>query len=499
MDKLLNSPSWLLALISGILVGLSYPPLHLGFLMWVGLIPLIHVLLNETPKQSAKLAFLSSITANFISLYWIGLNSGAGFFPVFASLVGAVLYLGLFWSLFGYAVTYSEKKYSKGIFVIPFSWVAMEFIRSLGPLGFPWINLAITQTNYLPLIQIADLFGSYGISFWILLINIGFYLILIRNQKLKYLIITSVIFLLMIGYGLIRINSIEEPKSNIVTIAVTQPNINPDEKWDPDAREQIFESMHSLLDSALMLKPDLILWPESAVPALLRISNFRRSAISKKLIEFNTPLLSGTVDRIINEDREKVYYNSSIYIKPDGTIQMYHKKHLVPFAEYIPLSETFPSLKKLNFGQGNFTAGTEYTLFKLDSIQFSNIICYESSNPQVLRGFVKNGAQFITIEANDGWLGKSSGPYQHFELAKIRAVENRIPIVRCANTGISGVISPKGIVKQKIPLGKKVVFKANIIPSQGLTFYTKYGDIFALFCVVISILIFSISCIKKQK
>ena len=125
---------------------------------------------------------------------------------------------------------------------------------------------------------------------------------------------------------------------------------------------------------------------------------------------------------------------------------------MVPFAEYIPFSRYFPILKKLNFGQGNFSQGEEYTVFKVDSIQFSNIICYESSLPDIFREFIKRGAQFLSIQANDGWLGNSSGPYQHFELAKLRAIENRISVVRSANTGISGIILPTGRVMEKISI-----------------------------------------------
>ncbi len=497
MVRILKRPHWQLALLSGILVGLSYPPLHLGFFAWFGFIPLIHILLNSKPSQAAKLAFLASITTNFISLHWIGFNSGAGFLPVFASLIGAILYLGIFWSGLGYFVSFIEERSSKGLIVLPFAWVTMELIRSLGALGFPWINLGLTQTEYLPLIQIADITGSYGISFWIVLINIGIYLAIISKDKRKHLIITSVIFVLIFGFGLIRINTIQIVNTEPISIAITQPNINPDEKWDPESREENFILMHSLLDSALNLNPDLVLWPESAVPAYLRLSSHRRRPITEKLTKFNIPLLSGTVDRVIDKNGDKKYYNSTIFIKPDDIIKMYNKVHLVPFAEYIPLSEKFPSLKKLNFGQGNFTSGKEYTVFELGSTKFSNIICYESSLPKIVKGFVKNGAQFITIQANDGWLRKSAGPYQHFELAKLRAIENRVFIVRCANTGISGVINSKGIVQHKIPLGEKSIIIADILPAQNLTFYTKYGEVFAILCIIVSLMIFT-SVWKKR-
>ncbi|MEE8478982.1 MAG: apolipoprotein N-acyltransferase [Candidatus Neomarinimicrobiota bacterium] len=499
MVSLLKRPHWQLALLSGVLVGLSYPPWHLGFLAWFGFIPLIHVLLNIKPGQTVILAFLASITTNLISLHWIGFNSGAGFLPVFASLVGAILYLGIFWSGLGYFVSFIEERSSKGLIVLPFAWVAMELIRSIGALGFPWIILGLTQTEYLPLIQVADITGSYGISFWVVLINIGFYLVIISKDKRKYLIITSLIFVLGFGFGLIRINTINFVNTEPVSIAITQPNINPDEKWESESREENFALMYGLLDSALNLNPDLVLWPESAVPAYLRLSSHRRRPITEKLIKFNIPLLSGTVDRIIDKNGDKKYYNSTIFIKPDGSLKMYNKVHLVPFAEYIPLSEKFPYLKELNFGQGNFSHGTEYTVFKLDSIAFSNIICYESSIPKIVKGFVKNGAQFITIQANDGWLGKSAGPYQHFELAKLRAIENRVPIVRCANTGISGVINPLGIEQHRIPLGKKSILIANILPAQNLTFYTKYGEVFAILCIIISLIIFTSVWINRIK
>jgi apolipoprotein N-acyltransferase len=155
----------------------------------------------------------------------------------------------------------------------------------------------------------------------------------------------------------------------------------------------------------------------------------------------------------------------------------------VPFAEYIPISEYFPSLRKLNFGQGNFTHGSDFTLFQLDSTFFSNIICYESSMPNMVRKFVKSGAEFLSIEANDGYLGNTAGPYQHFELARLRAIENRVSVIRAANTGISGLISASGQVKEKISLGTQKVFLAHVSYGNSGSFYTRYGDVFAIFCL----------------
>ena len=164
--------------------------------------------------------------------------------------------------------------------------------------------------------------------------------------------------------------------------------------------------MDSLNAEAMSMDPDLVLWPEAALPVYMRVSS-KRQDYEWLVIEKGIPILMGTVDFKRDSTGRRVY-NSSIYISLEGN-KIYHKKFLVPFAEYIPMSENFPDLKKLNFGQASFTAGKEFTTFHLDSILFSNMICYESSHPAVARGFVQNGARFLTIEANDAWLREFFG------------------------------------------------------------------------------------------
>ncbi|NOZ03083.1 MAG: apolipoprotein N-acyltransferase [FCB group bacterium] len=499
MNTIFKRPFWQLALLSGGLVGLAYPPLHLGFLAWIGFIPLFHIWLHSSPRSSAKYSYLAAITANIISLYWIGLNSGAGFVPVFASLVGAVLYLGIYWSLFGMAVSWIHRRTGLGLYSIPFLWVTMEWVRSFGSLGFPWINLALTQTDYLPVIQIAELTGTYGIAFWLMIINMGIYLYLNQmGEQKKILVLTGIIFISIWIFGGIRYYSVVgEPATKQFKVSVIQPDIDPNEKWERSRRQENIALMDSLLEVAIRLKPDMVLWPETALPAYLRLSASVRRPLQMKMEQAGIPLLSGTVDRTIGEKGEKYYYNGSIMIYPDGRLKMYYKIRLVPFAEYIPLSGYFPVLKKLNFGQANFTMGEEYTVFEIGSVKFSNVICYESSLPQLVRKFVRAGAQFITIQANDGWLGESSGPYQHFELARLRAVENRLTIVRSANTGISGLIYPSGKVVEKIPLGVQKVFLAKFPIREHSSFYALYGDVFAMLITIISILLLGYAWVKR--
>ena len=480
----------LLSLLSGLLIGLSYPPFPLGFFAWFGFIPLFLSLESSNYKESLKYGYLAGITSHFIVLYWIGFNSGAGFLPVFLSLIGAVFYLSLFWGLFAITIQYFLQEKTVFLWFAPLIWIAMEWFRSLGPLGFPWMDLALTQSRFIYFIQIMDVTGSSGVSLWILIVNVLLYFtITVRKGKRIYFIASIGLFAVLWLHGSHKIKSVEKDSvGKSVVVAVTQPNVDPNEKWEKDNRNQTFELMHQLLDKAMEYDPDMILWPETALPSYLRLSRRDRHPLQKKVNKYEIPLLSGTIDRENSENKKPVYFNGSIFFQPQKPPEIYHKVKLVPFAEYVPLSGYFPSLNDLNFGQGNFTAGKEFTLFQFDNISFSNLICYESSLPNIVRKFVLKGAEFITIQANDGWLGKTSGPYQHFEIATMRAIENRRSIVRSANTGISGIILPSGKILEKKTLGEMSVFKGNVALSNKITFYTKFGNILGKWISLIFIL-----------
>lgn len=486
MKNPLKLPYLYLALISGILTGISYPPVPLGFVAWFSMAPLMHVWLHATPRETLKYTFLSALIFNLITVYWIAFNSGTNIFAAFLSMFGAVVYLSLWISGTGYIFSRIRTRFRAPLFMIPFFWVTMEWLRSFGPLGFPWINIALTQTAYLPLIQSADLFGTYGIGFWILVMNIGFYSALkTGGRKLTPVLFLVVLVVTTWLYGESRLKMVEAlPATKKLDIAVTQPNINPLEKWEPEKKEYVFNVMYGLLDSALMRSPDLVLWPESALPVNMRVSWRARKEINRRLVAHNGKLLSGTPDYERLDDNSVEYFNATIYIVPDKQVDMYRKIKLVPFGEYIPLSPVFPALKKLNFGQANFISGTGYTRFEVDSVMVSNVICYESSFPELITEFRQRGAELITIQANDGWLGNSSGPFQHFELAKLRAVENRVAVVRAANTGISGSIMPSGRVVYRAGLNELNLFMTSVPVLPVMSIYSSYPRIFPLTLII---------------
>ena len=486
-----------LSMISGLLVGLSYPP-GIGIFALFGLVPLLRVWLTSSPRSSLKYSFLSSIVCSMISLYWIGLNSGASIVPVIMSLVAAILYLSIFWIITGYSISWMKKKYSKTVYAIPFIWVGMEFLKSYGPLAFPWSNLALTQTNFLPILQIIDHTGSEGVSFWVILVNMTIYLILYDNQlKYKGYTILTILIIAPILYGLIKTNSFNEQLWEKRFISIIQPNIDPNLKWESSYRDELYGEMDSLNTLAYDLKSDLVLWPEAALPNYMRVS-YKRKKYEKLVQEISKPIIMGTLDYKTIKNR-RISLNGSIFFDGSTKNKMYHKLFLVPFAEYIPLSTKFPILNNLNFGQGNFSHGEEYTLFNLDSISFSNLICYDLSNPLIVKDFIKKGARFLTVQANVAWLQNSSGVRQFFEMTKLRAIENRTGIALSANTGISGIINPLGEVTHKIPYDNQKVINGKVLLNNEVTFYSKYGNIFSKICFFISLLCFALIKLNRLR
>lgn len=484
--KLQQYPPWVLALLSGVLFGVTFLPFSPGFLNYFSLVPLLIIWLNRDVKTSAAMTYLSAITANFIAFYWMGLNKGTAPLIAFSSLVGAVFYLALFWLIVGVGVSFIQKKMKMGLLLFPFIWVAMEYLRSFGPMGFPWSDLALTQVFLLPMIQTADVTGSAGIALYICIINGLVYGALIEKNPKLYIIGAVGLWGIVFGIGSWRLNAIDIiSETSQFKVAVIQPNVDPVQKWDESYKNKLVTLMDSLTNEAMIKEPDFVLWPESALPAYLRISRNYRYPIRQKVKQYGIPLLAGTID-MESDNNNRYYYNGAILFNADGSMEMYHKLLLVPFAEYIPFSDTFPILKKLNFGQGNFDHGNEYTIFKIKDVRFSNMICYESSFPRIARNFIKRGADFLTVETNDAWSGDAPGVYQHLKHAQLRAVENRVPIVRSANTGISAIIAPSGRVLEQLDFGEQGILFSSL-PFLNSDWETVNGDVFALMCIFLGL------------
>ena len=439
-------------LLSGLLLGLSYPPFNFGFFAWIALIPLFYSISKEEKViNKAFFGFLSSFSSNLIILNWMGLNSGTSALVAIISYLSLSLYLTIFWVAFIISIHFIPKKME--LLLIPISWIFfVEFLRNIGPLAGPWMNLSLTQSEYIRIIQLASI-EVHAISFIVICFNLILYRVLIERNTvfLKYFIVILCSILLFGNYHVNKQNNRSVEK--LVNLSIGQPSIFPDEKWNPNLRLRNLAIMDSLLTKSLEEKADIIIWPEVAVTSFLANNSYDRIRYQNKLS--GAYLITGIPERKtidgINQN-----FNSSIILKPDGSYDTYQKIFLVPFAEYVPFFKNWITKMNQFDDIGSFYPGSEYKIFNINDFKASILICYDSSSPNIVETMVDNGAEMIFIITNDSYVGQFM-PYQHFQLARLRAVEQRVPIIQSANTGISGVILPSGKILYRSKLNERIV------------------------------------------
>ena len=439
-------------LLSGLLLGLSYPPFNFGFFAWIALIPLFYSISKEEKViNKAFFGFLSSFSSNLIILNWMGLNSGTSALVAIISYLSLSLYLTIFWVAFIISIHFIPKKME--LFLIPISWIFfVEFLRNIGPLAGPWMNLSLTQSEYIRIIQLASI-EVHAISFIVICFNLILYRVLIEKNTvfLKYFIVILCSILLFGNYHVNKQNNRSVEK--LVNLSIGQPSIFPDEKWNPNLRLRNLAIMDSLLTKSLEEKADIIIWPEVAVTSFLANNTYDRIRYQNKLS--GVYLITGIPERK-TIDGVNQNFNSSIILKPDGSFDTYQKIFLVPFAEYVPFFKNWITKMNQFDDIGSFYPGSEYKIFNINDFKASILICYDSSSPNIVETMVDNGAEMIFIITNDSYVGQFM-PYQHFQLARLRAVEQRVPIIQSANTGISGIILPSGKILYRSKLNERIV------------------------------------------
>jgi len=442
----------ILPLLSGLLLGLSYPPFNFGFFAWIALIPLFYSISKEEKViNKAFFGFLSSFSSNLIILNWMGLNSGTSTSVAIISYLSLSLYLTIFWVAFIISIHFIPKKME--LFLIPISWIFfVEFLRNIGPLAGPWMNLSLTQSEYIRIIQLASI-EVHAISFIVICFNLILYRVLIERNTvfLKYFIVILCSILLFGNYHVNKQNNRSVEK--LVNLSIGQPSIFPDEKWNPNLRLRNLAIMDSLLTKSLEEKADIIIWPEVAVTSFLANNSYDRIRYQNKLS--GSYLITGIPERK-TIDGVNQNFNSSIILKPDGSFDTYQKIFLVPFAEYVPFFKNWITKMNQFDDIGSFYPGSEYKIFNINDFKASILICYDSSSPNIVETMVDNGAEMIFIITNDSYVGQFM-PYQHFQLARLRAVEQRVPIIQSANTGISGIILPSGKILYRSKLNERIV------------------------------------------
>lgn len=521
-------------LLSAVFLVLSFPKYEFSWLAWIALVPLLLALRGLTARQAFWLGWGSGLMASTGLLAWV-MNSmqDYGHLPflvsgllllLLAAYVG--LYTGLFcwlWQMLDSAVGgLSPTRRMVGAAAV---WTTLEFVRSHALTGFPWALLGYTQYRHLPLIQVADLTGVYGLSFLIVLVNAAIaetagplitppvspsiphpHLADTTRVAWAPAVVAVVVVAAVLSYGGWRlatlVPAIAEAKTPL-RVAVIQGNIPQDVKWDARYREDTMARYLALSRAAAgeaetPAAVDLIVWPEAATPFFLEREAAERARLASFVRSRQVWLLTGSPTLApppAPDGREQpggaqpFLMNSAYLLAPDGQLAgRYDKLHLVPFGEYVPFSRLLFFASKMVEGIGDFVPGSRPTVLTLGEHRLAVVICYEAIFPSLVRSFVLEGADVLVTITNDAWFGRSSAPVQHFAMAALRAVEHRVPLVRAANTGISGFVDAAGRIGQHTNLFVPAALTeriARVRPAQA-TVYTRVGDLFAWGCVILT-------------
>ena len=514
----IHKSAWLLAAVSGLLQVLIFPRPNLYWLCWIALAPLMAALLRARDADVAELlsedstsmlvparvgqgfllGWLSGTIFYLGTCYWVYLvmNNYGGLPPSVSILLLVLfaLFIGLHHAIFGALVALAARSRAglsrRALVLAPFIWVAVELLRAY-VVSFPWDLLGTAQVDNLPLVRLASVTGVYGVSFEIALVNTVFAAAILVQKKRRFTLLVAGLT------GAIALQSTQLVKVDPAEIdahaTLVQQNV-------PIVRQWSFEEYKHLLNelTAISLAPTpshegvapLIVWPESPAPFETGDRLFMDST-AELARQQQSWLLAGAaaVQPAAWPGDEEKLYNSALLISPTGAVaQRYDKVHLVPWGEYVPFSWAFGFAKSLTHEVGTFTSGgTERTPLEVGSHRYGVFICYESAFPHEVRQFALHGAEVFVNISNDGWFGESGAPWQHLNMARMRAVENHRWLLRDTNTGVTAAIDPFGRVVQIAPRNQRVVLNAAYGTTSDLTFYTRYGDWFPVLCAIISI------------
>ena len=509
-----------LSLLSGLMLGLSFPPVPIPYLMFGALIPYFIVInskktLGEINRFTYAFAFVFTI----VSIYWVG--SWTSEADPFLMISGGMLmfYNPLMFLIPSTLFYFSKKKFGNKIpfLLFPFFWVSYEYFYSVFELRFPWLTLGTGQAYFKSFIQIADIVGAYGLSIIIIFINIFLFFFYINfkesRKKYYYLLVAILLIIIPVIYGQLKINSFHISDEKI-KVGVVQPDFNPNKKWEAGNLDEQINNYFELSEKAIKENAEIVLWPETALPVYLLSGGYSKEVerIRNFVDSNNIFLLTGMPDATFYFDTTNVppeakplrngelfytSYNSILLFSPNqNTIQKYGKIKLVPFGEKAPFIDILPFISdwiKWNVGISSWNVGKEQTVFELENkkvnIKVGGVICIESVYPEFTAKFVENGAQILFVVTNDSWYGNSSGPYQHKEISVLRAVENGRAVVRAANGGISCFIDPLGFTLSETEMFTKTFLTNDVEIKSELTFYTKHPYIIPYLSLFVSIVV----------
>jgi apolipoprotein N-acyltransferase len=507
---------------SGVLLALSFPKYGHPACAWIALTPLLVSLTSHQPRipdrryrplsTALSLGLLTGAIYFTGTLYWITrVMAVYGGLPMpVAVLVNAALiaYQALFPAVF--AVVVRRLVLARGpaaLLAAPLVWVATELGRTYFLTGFPWVLLGYSQARVLPIAQLASVFGVYGVSMLVVAVSAALAVFATSPNAVgtanaavgtgaarwRPLVAVFAIVIAVAVWGSRRAAASEWTREGEpIRVGMIQGNVDQGEKWDTARASSIFQSYMNLTRQAMAEGAEFVLWPESSIPFYFEEDPAGAGQVRTLARQARVPMLVGSDQiewRVENGRRIPTqFFNSAFMVREDGTTAgVYRKMHLVPFGEYVPLQRLLFFAAPLTQQSGTFSPGLTAALLPVHGHLVSVAICYEVVYPALVRQFVAGGSELLTTITNDAWFGATSAPYQHFEQASMRAVEEGRYLVRSANTGISGIVDPYGRVLAKTAIYQPAVVVGEARFLRTSTFYARHGDILAYAAVLMTI------------
>lgn len=488
-----------LAAAAGVLLAIAFPKFGIAPAAFVALAPLFLALRGVSPRAGFLLGHVAGTVQGAILLSWVAevLSRFGGASPVMAwSLTLALaLAFGLFLGAFGALQALAASAFGdRSLFLGPFAFVACEFLREHLLFGFPWCLLGYSQVDFPELIQVASFTAVHGVSFLLACASAGLVLAFVGTTAFERRLGLTLPAALLSGAMAFGHGRLQQPLpiQGALTVGVIQASIPQDQKWEPALLESNIERHMALSRDAVTRGARLVVWPESAVGYEVDLYPEVRAQLADLTAKEGVFLLTGNDDRERDASGVARSYVGAKILSPDGTLDLrYRKMRLVPFGEYLPVPPALSRalrLETLVDSVSDFTPGAVPATARVLGLQVGAFICYEAIFPSLVRRFPVNGAEVLFNLTNDGWYGTSAAPYQHYAMARFRAVENRRYLVRAANTGISAIVDPFGRETVRSELMEKTALVGEVRAISELTFYARHGDVFAWTMVAVTAL-----------
>jgi len=544
---------WLAAICSGFLYAACFAPFNLTWFCWVALTPLIAAVWFSGAEsrhpwlRNLLLGYVTGLTFFWIVFSWLTTVTILGWFVLEFYMA---IYIAI-WAWFcglvrprpktkragtskweqmlsqaGTSATRPQSPWTKSTnnlrlaLLLAAAWTTLEWLRGWVFSGFGWNGLGIALHDNWPLIQIAELTGVAGLSFLIAFVNVIILTTayrLVAEARTRVMrphfdftfTMAAIVGVLVFGFRATQV----PPAAKPLRVAAVQSNVPQNQKFDPQFTRRIFDQFRRLSEIALGSNPppELLVWPESSMPGPVLADQESYKFVMDLAADGDTDFLLGTIDEVDGD-----VYNAAILLSDGGErVQMYRKVHLVPFGEFVPGRHTVPLLARIVGDQvpGDFKAGKERTVFTLtdDDVQVAPLICFEDTIGELTRQFVVPtetgpGANLLVDMTNDGWFQHSAGSHQHLANAIFRCTENRRPMLRAANTGVTCFINQFGRITQELQDENGSTFTEGVlsgdikVPTEHeLTFYTRHGELFAKLCATITLIAIVLTSLKRWR